>query len=91
MENKDCQAFLVNLLITASSACHFAHKTSLGYRTPNRSSPVDGFVTVNFGLFNRELGSGVGQGLFRFLPSIPGESFKLIARFAFQFPDLSNV
>ena len=57
--------------------------------TPNRSTQVDGFVTINYGLFNRQLGSGVGQGTFRFLPSVPGVSFKLIARFAFQFPDLA--
>ena len=55
--------------------------------TPNRPTPIDGFITVNYGLFNRQLGSGVGQGTYRYLPS--GVSFKLIARFAFQFPDLT--
>ena len=55
--------------------------------TPNRPTPIDGFLTVNYGLFNRQLGSGVGQGTYRYLPS--GVSFKLIARLAFQFPDLT--
>lgn len=56
--------------------------------TPNRRTQIDGFVTINYGTFNRQLGSGVGQGTFRFLPSVPGVSFKLISRIVLQFPDL---